>query len=137
MLADFALEALPVERADVLGRLVRRVLLLLLGLQPVLKTFEVNETDGACALASDNQRVALLFVAGPANTALHLISILIGKVCGRLDGLGFLKLLLIELLRAHLQMIATEILHSETDTAELDGIEFLDLVVILAGLIFQ
>lgn len=76
LLADFALESLPVEGAHVLS-LVRRMLLLLLRLQPVLEALEMDETDGACALARDNQRVAILFVARPADTALHLCTGLI------------------------------------------------------------
>ena len=89
LLADFALESLPVEGAHVLS-LVRRMLLLLLRLQPVLEALEMDETDGAGTLARDNQRVAILFVVRPADTALHLCTGLVVQVSGRLHSLSLI-----------------------------------------------
>ena len=50
VLADLTFESLPVERSDVLGGLIDR-LLLLLGENPTLETLEMNESNRTFAFA--------------------------------------------------------------------------------------
>ena len=54
-----------------------------------------------------------------------------------LDFECFPKLLLIQLSLGHLLLVAPEVLDSEPDSAQFNGVELLDLVVILALLVFQ
>jgi len=97
LLTYFALESFPVETPHVLV-LGTWWLLLLLGEHPRLKALEMDETDGSSALASDNQRVGLVVLVAPADTALDLVLRGVIDVLGTFDLHGFTKLLLVELL---------------------------------------
>jgi len=136
LLTDFALESLPVETPHVLV-LGTWWLLLLLSEHPRLEALEMDKTDGSSALASDNQGVGLVVLVAPADTALDLVLRGVIDVLGTLDLHGFTKLLLVELLLRHMNIVTSEVLHSESNTTKLDGIEFFDFIVILAILVFQ
>ena len=102
----------------------------------------MNKSNGTFALASDDERIVMSFLARPADSALNLIHFGLWKALSdeflwSLDRLGFFELLLAEFLRTHVQTVTPEVLNSEPDSSELDGIELLNLVVILAILIFQ
>ena len=102
----------------------------------------MNKSNGTFALASDDERIVMSFLARPADSALNLIHFGLWKALSdeflwSLDRLGFFELLLVEFLRTHVQTVTPEVLNSEPDSSELDGIELLNLVVILAILIFQ
>ena len=73
LLADFALEALPVEASHIALSAVLRSFLLFLHLQPVLQALEVNKTYSSFALASNDQWVVGVLLGRPANSALDLI----------------------------------------------------------------
>ena len=102
----------------------------------------MNKSNGTFALASDDERIVMSFLARPADSALNLIHFGLWKALSdeflwSLDRLGFFELLLVEFLRTHVQTVTPEVLNSEPDSSELDGIELLNFVVILAILIFQ
>ena len=102
----------------------------------------MNKSNGTFALASNDERIVMSLLARPADSALNLIHFGLWKALSdeflwSLDRLGFFELLLVEFLRTHVQTVTPEVLNSEPDSSELDGIELLNLVVILAILIFQ
>ena len=106
LLADFALEALPVEASHIALSAVLRSFLLLLRLQPVLQALEVDEADRALALACNNQWVVLRLLGRPADAALNLLGFDLTSVTAilrRPNFLGFSEFLLIKLFGRHLQ----------------------------------
>jgi hypothetical protein len=136
LLADFALESLPVETPDVLV-LSTWWLLLLLSENPRLEALEMDKTHRSSALACDNQWVGLIVLVAPADTALDLILRSVVDVLGTFHLHSFTELLLVQFLFRHVDVVASEVLHSESNTTKLDGIEFFDFVVIFAILVFQ
>ena len=112
-------------------------LLLLLGQNPGLEALEVDETDGTSALACDNEGVSLIVLVSPADSALNLVLRSIINILGALHLHCFSQLLVIKLLFGHVDVVAPEILDTESDSSELDGVELLDLVVILAVFVLQ
>lgn len=97
MLADLTLESLPVERSHILVLGTWR-LLLLLSENPGLEALEMDESHGSSALAGDNQRVGLIILVAPTDSALNLV---LGSVIDILSALyfhGFSQLLVVELL---------------------------------------
>lgn len=136
LLADLALESLPVERPHILV-LGTWWFLLLLSENPRLQALEVDQTDGTSALASDNQGIGLVVFVTPADTALDLVLRSVVNILGSFDLHGFTKLLLVKLFFRHMNVVAPEVLNSESNTTKLDGVEFFDFVVILAIFVLQ
>ena len=136
LLADLALKTLPVEGPDTGSGSRLRAFLLLLRLQPVLETGEVDETDGAFALASHDQRVLGSLVRAPADSALNVLLLSLSSISEHIlcatDSLGLFQFLLVKLFGTHLQSVTPEVLDSESHPSELDSVEFLNLVVVLA-----
>lgn len=58
-------------------------------------------------------------------------------VARTLDLHGLLELLLIELILGHLLLVAPEVLNSESDSTQLDGVELLDFVIVLAVFVLK
>lgn len=136
LLADLALESLPVERSHILV-MGTRGLLLLLSENPGLQALEMDETDGASALACDNQRVGGVVLITPADSALDLILGSVVDVLGTFDLHGLSELLLIKFFFRHVNVVAPEVLDSESNTTKLNCVEFFDFVVIFTVFILQ
>ena len=96
MLADLALESLPVERSHILILGTWR-LLLLLSKNPGLEALEMDETDGTSAFAGDNQWVGLIVLITPTDSALNLVLRSIVNIFGAFHLHGFSQLLVVEL----------------------------------------
>mmetsp|Transcript_5149 Transcript_5149/g.8748 ORF Transcript_5149/g.8748 Transcript_5149/m.8748 type:complete len:261 (+) Transcript_5149:677-1459(+) len=135
LLADLALEALPVEGAHVLVHGVGR-LLLLLGQHPALQALEVDQAYRSFALAGQDEGVGRVVLVAPADSALDLVRGVV-QVLGALHLHGLTQLLLVQLLLRHVELVTAEVLDSEADAAELDGVELLNLVVILSALVLE
>lgn len=73
LLANLALESLPVEWSDILVG-GTWWLLLLLGEDPVLQAFEMNKTYWTFAFTSNDQRICIIVVVTPTDSALDLVS---------------------------------------------------------------
>lgn len=137
LLANFALKSFPVEWTDILILSVWR-LFLLLGQHPILKALEMDKSYCSFALASDNKGIALIFIWAPANSALNIVFAALGtqiRSCCHL--LSFFQLLIVKFSLGHLYFLAFEVFYSESDSAEFNGIELLNLVIVLSGLIFE
>ena len=134
--ANFTFKSLPVEGPDVLGGLIDR-LLLLLSQNPTLEALEVDQTDGTLALASQNKGVGLfVLLIAPTDSALYVIFGLF-DVGGTLDLHSFAQFLLVKFFFGHLLLVAPEVLDSESDSAQLDCIELLNLIVVLSSFVFE
>lgn len=145
MLAYLALKLLPIVADHVLCILLH----LLLRLDPIPQTLIVDQADGTSALACQNERVLWHLLSAPAEPAVFLFLItktkftllqyLLSQVSGssHLDCLSELLLmsLLLTLLRCPLGDL--DLLDLEADSAELDDIELLYLVVLLCKLLRQ
>ena len=136
LFAYLTFESLPVERSDILV-LSTWWLLLLLGEHPRLQALEVDETDGASALAGDDEWVRSVILVTPADPALNLVLARIINILGALDLHGLPQFLLVQFFLRHLDVVASEVLDSKSNTTKLDGVEFLDLVVIFAVLVLE
>lgn len=136
LLADLALETLPVERTYILVLSIWRLLLLLCQ-HPVLQTLEMNQAYGTFAFAGDDQWVGIVLLRTPANSALDLILITVLKILHSLDLLSLFQLLVVELRLAHHNLVALEILDSESHSSKFDGVKFLNLVIVFSGFIFK
>ena len=107
MFTNLALELSPVVAGDVLSVLFG----VALGLDPILQTLEVDQTDGASALARQNKRVGVVLLRTPTKPTVNLLlrtpthrqrrkafrDLL--EIGGSLDGLCFFQLLCVEFLR--------------------------------------
>lgn len=133
--ADFAFEFLPVERSDVGVSGVG--FLLLLGEHPTLEALEMDESNRSSAFASQNKWVLRVLFVTPANSALHLVGSGIIDVLGSSDLHSLSEFLLIKLALRHLETVASEVLDSESDSSQFDGVKLLDLVVVLAVLVLE
>ena len=110
---------------------------MLLGKDPALKALEMNESYRSLALAGNDQRILIVFIVTPTDSALGLVGSDVRNVFDSLDLHGLLKFLLIELPLGHLLLVTSEVLHSEPHSTKFNSVKFLDLVVIFAGLILQ
>lgn len=136
LLANFAFESLPVERPNVLV-LSTGWLFLLLSENPTLEAIKVDKTHSTLAFACNDKGIGLVILVSPADSALNRVHFAIDDVFGSFDLHGLSKFLMVQLLLRHLHVVALEIFDSESDSSELDGVELLDLVVILARLILE
>ena len=137
MLADFALETLPVEWAHVLILSIWWFFLFL-SKHPVFETLEMNETNGTSALAGDDKRIVLILFRAPTNSALDLIFCsLITKILHSFDLLSLFKFLIIELSFTHHDLVTFEVLDSEPYSTQFDGVKFLNFVVIFSSFILK
>ena len=136
LLANFAFESLPVERPNVLV-LSTRWLFLLLSENPTLQAIEVDKTHSTLAFACNDKGVGLVILVSPADSALDGVHFTLDDVFGSFDLHGLSEFLVVQLFLRHLHVVAPEILDSESDSPELDGIKLLDLVVILASLVLE
>jgi len=135
LFADLTLEALPVVGADV-HVCGTWSLELLLSENPVFEALEVNYANRTFAFTGENQWIMVIIFGAPADSALHVILVLI-NVFGAFDLHGFSKLLVVELILRHLDLIAPEVLNSESDSSKLDGVKLLYFVVVLASFVFE
>jgi hypothetical protein len=136
LFANLALESLPVEWPHILV-LSTWWFLLLLSKNPGLEALEMDETHWSLTLAGDNERIGLIILVTPTNSALNLILTSIIKVLGTLDLHSFSQLLLIQLILRHVNIVASEVLDSESNTTQLDCVKFFNFVVIFAALVLQ
>ena len=136
LLANFAFESLPVERPNVLV-LSTGWFFLLLSEDPTLQAVEVDQAHGTLAFACNDKGVGLVVLVAPADSALDGVHFAIDDVFGSFDLHGLSQFLVVQLLLRHLHVVAPEIFDSESDSSELDGVELLDLVVVLAGLVLE
>ena len=97
----------------------------------------MDETDGASTLASNDEWVGGVILVTPADPALNLVLARIINILGALDLHGLPQFLLIQFFLGHLDVVAPEVLDSESNTTKLDGVEFLDLIVIFAVLVLE
>ena len=97
----------------------------------------MDETDRTSALASDNKRVSLIIFVAPANSALNLVLGSIVNILGALHLHCLSQFLLVKLVFRHVDVVASEILHSESDSSQLDGVELFNFVVVFAVLVLQ
>ena len=58
-------------------------------------------------------------------------------ILSSLDFHGLAEFLLVELLFRHVNVVASEVLDSESNTTKLDGIKFFDFVVVFATFVLQ
>ena len=136
LLANFAFESLPVERPNVLV-LCTGWFFLLLSEDPTLQAVEVDQAHSTLAFACNDKGVGLVVLVAPADSALDGVHFAIDDVFGSFDLHGLSQFLVVQLLLRHLHVVAPEIFDSESDSSELDGVELLDLVVVLAGLVLE
>lgn len=109
---------------------------LLLSKNPILQALEVNNTNRTFAFTSKNKRIGIVIFGTPTNSTLNLIFALI-NVLDTFDFHSLSKLLIIQFILGHFYLIASKILNSKSDSAELDGVELLDFIVIFASFVFQ
>lgn len=136
LLANFTFESLPVKRPDILV-LSAWWFFLFLSEDPTLQTLEVNETDGTLAFACNDEWVLLVIFVAPADSALDLVHILFFYIFGSSDFHGLSQFLLVQLLLRHAHLVTFEIFYSKSHSTELDGVELLDLVIVLPRFIFE
>lgn len=140
MLADLALETLPVERAYILVLSVWRFFLLL-SENPIFQALEMDKTDSTFAFASYDQWICRVLLRTPANSALNLvfdsINSFLFNILETSNFLSFFEFLVIELSFTHLNLIALEIFYSEAHSSKFDGVKFLNLVVVFPGFVFE
>ena len=104
---------------------------------PILEALEMDQTNSTSTFACNNQWVIFVFLRTPADSALNVVLVLLIKILDTFDFLSFLQLLIVKLTFRHCNLITFEIFHSKTDSSKLDSIKFLNLVIILSGLILQ
>ena len=97
----------------------------------------MDESDRSSALAGDNEGIGLIVLITPADPALNLVLGGIVHVLGAFHLHSLSQLLVVKLLLRHVDVVASEILDPEPNSAQLDGVKFFDFVVVLAVLIFQ
>jgi len=136
LLADLALESFPIERSNILILSTWRFLLFL-SKHPGLEALEVNKTNRASTLASDNQWVGLIIFVTPTDSALNLVLTGIIDIFGALHLHSLSQFLVIKLFLGHVDVIASEVLDSESNTTKLDGIKLFDFIIIFAVFVFQ
>lgn len=78
----------------------------------------------------------VIVFGAPADSALDVFDALV-DVIETFDLHGLSKLLVVELILRHLDLVTSEVLHSEPDSSKLDGVELLDFVIVLAGFVFK
>ena len=131
LFADLALEILPVKAANV----GNGDLLLLLRLQPLLETLEVDEAYRAGALAGHDERILRVGVAAPAEAAMLLLVVRDTTVLQSADTFCLLQLLSVHFGWAGLLAIAAEVFDTETHASDSDGVELLNTVVTFTVLV--
>ena len=136
LLANFAFESLPVERPNVLI-LSTGWFFLLLSENPTLEAIEVDQTHSTLAFACNDKWIGRVILVSPADSALDVVHFTIDDVFGSFDLHGLSQFLVVQLFLRHLHVVAPEIFDSESDSSELDGVELLDLVVILPRLVLE
>ena len=97
----------------------------------------MDKSDGSFALTGEDQRVVDIVLVSPTDSALDILLMDVINVSSSFYFHGFSKFLLVELILGHLDGVALEVLHSEPDSAQLNGIELLYFVVIFTTLVFQ
>lgn len=95
----------------------------------------MDETDRASALASDNEGIGFVVLITPTDSALNLILTCIINIFCSFYFHSFSQFLLIQFFFGHVNCITSEVLYSESDTTQLNGVKFFNLVVILAILV--
>lgn len=103
-----------------------------LRLEPALEAVVVDVANCARALTRENQWVRFILFCAPAESTLNGLLAFFYNISGRPNDVGLLQLLLEEFSRRQVHLLTAEVLYSESDTAQLDCIELLDLVVKLA-----
>lgn len=96
----------------------------------------MDKTNRSFASACNNERVVRVVLVAPADTALDLIAIL-SDVSSSSHFHSFNQLLLVKLIFRHLELITSEIFYSKPHSTKLNGVKFLDLVVIFTALVLQ
>ena len=98
----------------------------------------MDKSYRAFAFASHNKRVLGIVLVTPTNSALNLILTLVfAYIFYSPDLQGFTELLLVKFFFGKLNLVASEIINSESNSTQLDGIKFLDSIVVLSLLIFE
>lgn len=87
----------------------------------------MDEANRARALAGNDDRVLFSGLVSPTVLALRALKVIFSKSDHR-D--CFLQLLLKEFQRSETHLLADEVLYSEFDSAQLDGVKLLDLVIL-------
>jgi hypothetical protein len=101
LFADFTFETLPVKRPYVLV-LGIWWFFLFLSENPILEALEMNETDSTLTLASDDQRIVLVFLGTPADSALNLVlRALMTEVLNTFHFLSLFQFLVVKLAFTH------------------------------------
>lgn len=137
VLADLAFETLPIKWAHVLVLSIWR-LFLFLSQHPILQALEMDQAYGTSAFACNDQRIVLVLFWAPADSALNLVfSASFTKVLDSLDLLSFFKFLVVELSFTHHDLVTLEVLDSESNSTQFNGVKFLNFVVVFSSFIFE
>jgi hypothetical protein len=117
---------------------LRNWLFLFLSENPTLKALEVDKSYRSLALASQDKRVIyFVLLITPTDSALNVLWGFIVNVLQSLHPHSLFQFLLVKFILRHLLLITSEVLHSEPDSSQFNGIKFLNLVVVFAVFIFE
>lgn len=136
MFTNFTFKPLPVEWSDILV-CCAWWLFLFLGENPILQAFEVDQTNWTFAFTSDNQRINIIVVITPTNSALNLILSGVWNILGTFDLMSLPDFLLVKLLIWKLNVVTSEIFDSKSNSTQFDGVKFLDFIIVFSHFIFE
>ena len=97
----------------------------------------MNQAYRSFAGTGQDERVVMLVLVTPADSALDLVRTAVFDVLSSSDLHGLSELLLVEFLLRHLKRVAPEVLDSEPDSSDLDSVKLLNVVVVLPLFILE
>jgi len=97
----------------------------------------MDQSYRSSTFAGNNKRICRVVIVAPAYSTLNLIRGGILNILDAFDLESFSKLLIVQFGFRHLKFLTAEVLDSEPNSSQFNGIKLLDLVVILSTLIFQ
>jgi len=97
----------------------------------------MDETDWTFAFACNNQRIAIIIIITPADSALDLVWTQVWHILGACDLKSFTELLLIQLFSGKLKIVAFEIFNSKSYSTKFDSVKLLDFVIVFSLFIFE
>ena len=135
LLADFTFKSLPVERSHVLICRTWRFFLLLCK-NPRFEALEVDQTNRTFALTGNDQWVSGVIFVSPADTALDVF-LWVFEIFSTFYFHSFSKFLLIQLVFRHVNFVASKVFNSKSYSSQLNGVKFLNFVIVLSWFVFQ
>ena len=97
----------------------------------------MDKTHWTFAFTGQNQRIGAVIFITPTDSALNLILTGILNIFGTFDFHSLFQFLLIKFSIWKMQFVASVIFNSKSNSSQLDGIEFLNFIVVLSLFVFE